>query len=45
MKETLKIKKYPDGRITDTENPVQEVPLEPGECGVHEFLGLYSLDF
>ena len=29
VKETLKIKKYPDGRITDTENPAQEVPLDP----------------
>lgn len=45
VKETLKIKKYPDGRITDTENPGSGGPLGPGECGVHEFLGLYPLDF
>ncbi|NLB29719.1 MAG: hypothetical protein GX823_05785 [Clostridiales bacterium] len=29
IKETYKIKKYPDGRICDTENPENEVPLDP----------------
>lgn len=28
LKETYKIKKYPDGRICDTENPEKEIPLQ-----------------
>ena len=39
VKETLKIKKYPDGRITDTENPVQEVPLDPESVVSMNFWG------
>ena len=44
VKETLKIKKYPDGRITDTENPAQEVPLDPESVVSMNFWGL-PLDF
>ena len=39
VKETLKIKKYPDGRITDTENPAQEVPLDPESVVSMNFWG------
>lgn len=29
LQETFQIKKYPDGRIFDTENPEKEIPLNP----------------
>ena len=43
VKETLKIKKYPDGRITDTENPAQEVPLDPESVVSMNFWGFSPL--
>lgn len=39
VKETLKIKKYPDGRIADTENPDQELPLDPESVVSMNFWG------
>lgn len=39
VKETLKIKKYPDGRIADTENPDQEIPLDPESVVSMNFWG------
>lgn len=45
VKETLKIKKYPDGPHYGHGEPSSGGPPGPGERGVHEFLGLYPLDF
>lgn len=39
VKETLKIKKYPDGRIADTETPDQEIPLDPESVVSMNFWG------
>lgn len=39
VKETLKIKKYPDGRIADTEPPDQEIPLDPESVVSMNFWG------
>lgn len=39
VKETLKIKKYPDGRITDTADPDHEVPLDPESVVSMNFWG------
>lgn len=39
VKETLKIKKYPDGRIADTESPDQEIPLDPESVVSMNFWG------
>lgn len=39
VKETLKIKKYPDGRIADTADPEKEVPLDPESIVSMNFWG------
>ena len=39
VKETLKIKRYPDGRITDTADPAQEVELDPESVASMNFWG------
>ena len=39
MKETLKIKKYPDGAIVDAADPDQEVPLDPESVVSMNFWG------
>jgi hypothetical protein len=39
IKETYKIKKYPDGSITDTEDPACEKPLEPDTLVSMNFWG------
>ena len=39
VKETLKIKKYPDGRITDTADPAHEIPLDPESVVSMNFWG------
>lgn len=39
VKETLKIKLYPDGRIADTEDPDQEKPLDPESVVSMNFWG------
>lgn len=39
VKETLKIKKYPDGRITDTADPEQEIDLDPESVVSMNFWG------
>ena len=39
VKETLKIKLYPDGRIADTEDPAQEKPLDPESVVSMNFWG------
>lgn len=39
LKETYSIKKYPDGRICDTENPNQEIPLDPNTLVSMNFWG------
>lgn len=39
VKETLKIKKYPDGRITDTADPQQELDLDPESVVSMNFWG------
>ena len=39
LKETYQIKKYPDGRICDTENPAEEKPLEPDTLVSMNFWG------
>ena len=39
VKETLKIKKYPDGAIVDAADPAQEVPLDPESVVSMNFWG------
>lgn len=39
VKETLKIKKYPDGRITDIADPDNELPLDPDSVVSMNFWG------
>lgn len=39
VKETLKIKKYPDGRIADTADPDKEIPLDPESVVSMNFWG------
>lgn len=39
VKETLNIKKYPDGRITDTADPNHELPLDPDSVVSMNFWG------
>lgn len=39
VKETLKIKKYPDGRIADTADPDHEIPLDPESVVSMNFWG------
>lgn len=39
LKETYQIKKYPDGRICDTENPDHEIPLQPDTLVSMNFWG------
>ena len=39
VKETLKIKRYPDGRITDTADPAQEIELDPESVVSMNFWG------
>ncbi len=39
LKETYQIKKYPDGRIFDAENPEEEIPLSPDTLVSMNFWG------